>query len=1043
MTSMPRDIAGLLDEATRLSFDGPLDKALGLLNDVLQMDPTQMTASSLLADTYARLGRYDEGIRTLTKALQWGEKEGTHVGELKRQLVELERIKADLDSVNKTRVDRQGFVSRAIVPDGEGGYLVDTLGFPGVWDLKVSTDRGVGNGSVLRFMKSLAHVLQEVKEGKTEIEWDGPIDRLEMRGDIAVIDDVEGGKGIVLSLVDHGKACALKVSASYDSLYLHRQKQREVLRNVFKDGRFHVTKAEQRDITSEIMNLSPKSPNVLLVSLSLTTDYAVSILRDCLQARHIKAEASHIRSLRLLDAYIEDYKCPSSFEGEPPNIITLSVVDTEIENVNVAIHKLRQAFGDAFVLIGGPSSQTAEQLAVLVPDFDVLIKGDGDEILPQICEIIGSTPRSQGLTLRQIQAVKKLYGGILLRTKNRWISNNIDRTNVPSCYHLPRPHKRSGIHYWHTSRGCPYDCRFCNSWSGKRYRMVTPWVDDEPLLPLPKRSAKAMKEWLLERLALEFHGGISALELEERLEASQGAGEVWEIPSLKDKIFIVITDDDSLINRERVFEFCREMERLGLQRYFEFSAITSVRSFFRGGQIDKEMVDWLKQCNFRCFNIGTDGLCQTTLDQNNKGYSLDRDVIPLNKYLREQGFFVFNNVIFTTPYTTLRELLESLIFYMVCPFPINTALEVGIIGHIGTKFNNEDIVNQRFNWQETRGKDMGHYVVDDSYRITKGFKEYSLAANVISYADPIVRDVASSLGTEDTSQLLSRIFTPEEIWKVVDSWRNLPAGSPEMRALAQSILYHRQKGNAAILSTIREDMRVLNISSFVDYYSRLRSGESESDPSRCWIREHREKAKMHRQRKEMDKAERELKLIVENKPWYSTAYKELIDLLIDEGRCSEAIAYFARLQVIEPDIAFYHRFFRRIMESLDLTEPFKNKRALFHLPRYTTISPIYYFIAAVRELATGETVPYISFPSARPRDVENLWHVMDKLTVNIIERAVNEAAFDVGQELQRGKAVNFFGIPAWLEDEGKRLVFAYDQIDSAALLEIRKGRAVI
>jgi len=750
-----------------------------------------------------------------------------------------------------------------------------------------------------------------------------------------------------------------------------------------------------------------------------------------------------VRSLRLLDAYIEDYKCLSPFEGKPPDIITLSVVDAEIEHVNVAIHKLRQAFGDAFIVIGGPSSQTAEQLAVVVPDFDVLIKGDGDEVLPQLCETIGSTPRSDGLGLGQIGMIKRLHGGILLKTGNRWISNNIDRTNVPSCYHLPRPRKRSNIHYWHTSRGCPYDCRFCNSWSGKRYRMVTPWEDDEPALSLPKRSAKAMKDWLLERLALEFAGGMSAPELEETLAASQRAAQGCEIPSLKDKTFVVITDDDFLVNRERVFEFYGEIERLGLQRYFEFSAITSVRSLFRGDQVDTELVDWLKQSNFRCLNIGTDGLCQATLDQNNKGYSLDRHVIPLNKYLKEQGFFVFNNVILTTPYSMLGELLESLIFYMVCPFPINAASEVSIIGHIGTKFNNEDIVNQRFNWQETRGKDMGHYVIDDSYRIPKGFKEYSLGANVISYADPVVRDVATSLATQGPSQLLSRISKPEEVWKVVDGWLNLPAESSEMRALAQSILHHRKKGNAAVLSTIKEDMRLLNVSSFVDYYSRLQSGDSESDPSRRWIREHLEMAKMHRQGTELDKAESELKLIVQNKPWYATAYKELIDLLIDEGRCSEAIAHFARLQVIEPDIAFYNRFFRRIMESLDLTEAFKNRRALFHLPRYTTISPIYYFIAAVRELATGETVPDVSFPPAGPRDVENLWHVMDRLTVDIMERAINEAAFDIGQELQSEGAVNFFGIPVRLEDEGRKLVFRYDQIDSAAQLDIRKGMGVI
>jgi len=59
-----------------------------------------------------------------------------------------------------------------------------------------------------------------------------------------------------------------------------------------------------------------------------------------------------------------------------------------------------------------------------------------------------------------------------------------------------------------------------------------------------------------------------------------------------------------------------------------------------------------------------------------------------------------------------------------------------------------------------------------------------------------------------------------------------------------------------------------------------------------------------------------------------------------------------------------------------------------------------------------------------------------------MERAIDEAAFDIGQELQRG-AMSFFGIPVWLKDEGRKLVFRHNQIDSAAQLEILKGMGVI
>jgi len=39
---------------------------------------------------------------------------------------------AALNEVNRNRFDDHFFLGRAVVLDGEGGYFVDTLGFPGL-----------------------------------------------------------------------------------------------------------------------------------------------------------------------------------------------------------------------------------------------------------------------------------------------------------------------------------------------------------------------------------------------------------------------------------------------------------------------------------------------------------------------------------------------------------------------------------------------------------------------------------------------------------------------------------------------------------------------------------------------------------------------------------------------------------------------------------------------------------------------------------------------------------------------------------------------
>jgi len=940
--------------------------------------------------------------------------------------------------VNKTRFEHS-FLSQAIVPDGEGGYFIDSLGFPGLWEVKSLTSRQLQNGALLRVTKSLATVVAEVRAGQAPSK--SALLNLEMEGEISVVDDPADG-AIELELVPRGETYTLKARVGYKFLRQGRGSQRETIRRLFGEGNFTISAQREKGPVPGGMSQRPGLPHVLLISLGLASDYGVLVLQDRLKASGIKAERSHIRDLRMVDAYIEGYRRVESFGGNPPRVIAISITDDQMENANTLIGKLRSVLPDAFVLIGGPTSQTAEQLACLVPDFDMLVKGDGDEVLPQIAVILGNSSRSQGLSPAQIDEVKGLAGGILLRTDGRWICHNIQVTNVPAFYHLPKPMDRKSLHYWHTSRGCPYDCRFCARWTGKRHRCVTPWQGDDGRLPMARRSTRALKEWLLARLVLEFDGQISVSEMEARLEACQRQGRVFEIPNLKDKILIAITDDDFLVNRQRICEFCQEVQRLGLGNYFEFSAISSVRSLFNGDEIDTELVEWLRRCNFRYLNLGTDGLSQATIDQNQKGYSLGRHVIPLNKYLKSQGFFVFNNVIFTTPYTTLPELIESLILYAVCPFPMNIFTENAIVGRIGTKFNNEDVVNQRFDWREGGGKDMGHYFIRDGYRIPKGFMEYALNSSIISYADPVVRDLAPLLATMEPRSILEKVLSQQEVWQVIGRWQHLPGQRPEMKALGNSIAWHQRQGLdlASALSTIKEHMRVLNLSSFVDYYSRLRRGRVEPSPPLLWLKGHRQKVRRFRERGEVDKAEAELKLMIHEKPWYAGAYVELIGLSLDAGKYAQAISCFTQLQMVEPDLPFYIRLFNAVIKSLNLSQALKENRPLFHVPRYITISPLLYFIARVRELAGGKATQ-IGFPPVGPQDLGRLYDVLDRLTPAIIEAAIAEAPFDIGKALLSGERLSFFGIPVRLEGGGKRLVFDYMDIDPQAPGGIAKASA--
>lgn len=1033
-TRRKRETDEVLREATRFSLEGPLHRAIEGLNSVLLTVPGHPRASALLADIYARLGSYEEAISLITRAIEKGDSGAAEAGQLKSQLSYLEQTAAALNEVNRDRFDEHFFLGRAVVPDGEGGYFVDTLGFPGLWEVEILTSREVENGALLRLAKSLAAVLLEVK--RQEIPTQPRLSDPEIGGEVSIVDE-SLEEGISLQLVRRDGRDRLRCQVSPDFLYRGRHHQRETIRRLFREGRIPLsTSVEAREPNGGFVE---SSPDVLLISPGLASDYGVLVLQDRLRASGLPAVTSSIRNWGIVDAYVESYK---ELGQQRPAVITVSITDDHIENANSLIGKLRAAFPEAFIVIGGPASQTPEQLACLVPDFDVLVKGDGDEVLPQICRILGGAQRSTGLSRGQVEAIEKLAGGILLRTGNRWICHNILLTNVPTSYHLPWPLQKKSLHYWHTSRGCPYDCRFCARWTGRRYRCVTPWQRDDPSVPLARRSAQALKEWLLARLALQFDGEVTAGELEQRLARCRQRGQLLDIPGLREKILIAITDDDFLVDRQRIYELCQEVNRLGLENYFIFSAICSVRSFIRGDKIDGELIKWLKRCNFRYLNLGTDGLSQAVLDQNDKGYSLERHVIPLNKHLKAQGFFVFNNIIFTTPYSLVPDLTESLIMLAVCPFPINISSETAIVGRIGTRFNNEDVLNQRFDWRGDEGQDMGHYFISDGYRIPKAFKEYALNSNIISYADPVVRDLASRLTAGEPSVILEKVLPAEEVGQVIERWQHLPAARSELKALASSIAWHQETEGVSLFSALRAmkaNMSMLNLSSFIDYRSALTKGELDRNPSLLWLRERMEKVRALSEKGDKELAEAELKLVIEGKPWYAKAYAHLISLSMDIGKYAQAISYFIQLQLVEPDLYFYMRFFHALRESLNMGEAFKNQPAIFHVPRYITMSPVFYLIARVRELAGGRNVRKVVFPAVGPQDVDKLYDVLDRLSPSIIDVAIAEASFDISKAFRSGEVLSFFGIPIVLQDKGKTLVFGYTEIDPQAAVAVVKG----
>jgi tetratricopeptide (TPR) repeat protein len=233
-------------------------------------------------------------------------------------------------------------------------------------------------------------------------------------------------------------------------------------------------------------------------------------------------------------------------------------------------------------------------------------------------------------------------------------------------------------------------------------------------------------------------------------------------------------------------------------------------------------------------------------------------------------------------------------------------------------------------------------------------------------------------------------------------------------------------------------MSMLGLSSFVAYYERLEKNNIESDPQFRWMMKKRWNAGMLKNEKKWEEAEKELKLLVQETPWYFRPHHELIVILGNLGKISTAVDHFSKYQVIHPDLLFYYMFYNQLMKALNLDEAIKKYRAFFHIPRYYIISPIYYFLSLLKELAGGPQIKEFSFSQFCPQDVDQLYELFDFLTIDTIKAVIAECPFNISEALKKGHELNFMGIPVSVSKDGQQLVLDYSRIDTDSSLVIEK-----
>ncbi|MFA5389767.1 MAG: radical SAM protein, partial [Candidatus Omnitrophota bacterium] len=764
-----------------------------------------------LADKWSLSGKYNQ-VEQLLASVEYKDADITEYSSRNQKKIEALKQCHELK--------KKGF-DPVIVPDGKGGFFVDTLGFEGKWILQNRSSEKLDNGYLLRLLKSVSVAANEIKETGFSF------------GKVYIIDEIKDASSglpqdIAVSLRGRHE---VYVYVSPGFVKNDRLRQRKILKDILINKKFSVQKAPPK--TTDIKSEDRKKPAgpVQLVSLNMASDIAINLLGQLLEKKKFNVSLNFMENERydeilsqravgrsnrqlesnedILEAYGREFEeVVGKMAGTGSKIICVSVTTPMIDKANLLISAIKKKIPDAIIIIGGPCTKTPEQLAALMPGADVLIRGEADDIFPKVIGILKGHAGSEDLSEKQVKRIMSLDGGIFVKAGSTFIVNELRKTNVAENFRLAEPRDRKRDKTLFTSRGCPYNCSFCNLIFGRRFRAVP--------------NAEIIN-WLIKRLALEFPDKQPAA-----IEELVNKGENLFQYGLNLPLRIEIWDDNFFFDKERIKDLRKRINDLGLDKYFDFSIEgASTRAFYKNGGIDRELADELWEAGFREIKFGTDGLSNAVLSQNNKGYTFDQ-VVALNKYLREKGFFVRHNLIYTTPQTTRQEFFENMFLQVVFPKAGIGAENPGILGDQATRFNELDVLNfsEAYEWDlrylndDATYLDRSEYLVprQDEYAYRK-FTPFNIADRTV---ETIVESMVRNSGMERKGYFSQVNLSDERVDSMLDEWRN--SGNSELDALSQIISKMRRETKKDIIEIgqdLHRQMHEFGIFSYFEYFEKI------------------------------------------------------------------------------------------------------------------------------------------------------------------------------------------------------------------------------
>jgi len=354
-------------------------------------------------------------------------------------------------------------------------------------------------------------------------------------------------------------------------------------------------------------------------------------------AAYLERYSNH--QVEILDCQVEelDYKqIENKIKEKNPDAIGLTTMTfTLIDVLNIA--KIAKKINSEIkIILGGPHVDIYPKETINQPHIDYLVLGEGEMPLKNLLDNINSTDN-----LHLIKSIVFKDNDKIINTGKAELNQDLDSLPFPARHLTPYKKyssvlsKVNPVTTMFTSRGCPYNCLFCDRPNlGKIFRA---------------RSAKNV------------------------------VNEMEECKKMGIKE-ILIYDDTFTVNRQRVIDICLEIQKRNLHINWDVRA--------RVDTVDKELLKMMKVSGCQRIHYGVEAGTQKILNILRKGITL-KQAEKAFELSRKIGFETLAYFMIGSPTETKKDILKTIKFAkklkpdfvhitITTPFPATDLYRMGL-----------------------------------------------------------------------------------------------------------------------------------------------------------------------------------------------------------------------------------------------------------------------------------------------------------------------------------------------------------------------------